>query len=184
MNLIDWLNVDESTGGFDKLPAGGYVVKIVSVEDNASRQYLDIVWDIVEGEHAGHYSDEWGKKNPWAHHTCRSYKETARGMFKHFLACLERSNPAFSIEKWQGTSNEQALIGLVFGAVVQYEDYTNGLGDDKERLNVEVIKDADEIRKGDFTVPERKDSRDKAAVEAAPAAASADALGLHEELPF
>lgn len=176
MKNIQWTFVKESKG-FDKLPAGGYVLKIVDCVDVPEREYLSVVYDIAEGEHAGEWSDQWGKDHPYAHEMKRSYKQTAYGMFKQFLARLEDSNVDFKIEQWEQTSDERALVGLIFGGVIQYEDYTYN-GEDKERKNVFVYS-ADDIRKGNFKVPERKDSREKAdePVAAAPAEA-------YDDVPF
>ena len=158
MKKIDWIPVEESAP-FEKLPPGGYVVRIVDVEDVANREYLNIVYDIAEGEHAGFYSDNFGKLNPWAHRFVRSYKETAQGMFKQFLSRLEDSNKGFSIKKWQDKSDETELIGLEVGIVLQIEHYTNDKGEDKERLDMVGIYAAQDIRNGDFKLPAPKDSR-------------------------
>lgn len=158
MRPYNWANVEESTP-FEKLPAGGYVIRIVGVEDVPAKQYLNIVYDIAEGEHAGFYSDDFGKKNPWTHRFVRSYKPTAEGMFKAFLSRLEESNRRFSIANWQIQSDERALVGLELGIVLQVEDYTNDKGEDKERLQVVGVYASQDIRNGDFKLPPRKDSR-------------------------
>ena len=46
-------------------PAGGYVVRITNVEDVAGREYLNVVYDICEGDYAGFYSDDFGRRNDW-----------------------------------------------------------------------------------------------------------------------
>ena len=158
MKPFNWAGVEE-TAPFEKLPAGGYVIRIVGVEDVPQKEYLNIVYDIAEGEHAGFYSDDFGKKNPWAHRFVRSYKQTAEGMFKAFLSRLEESTPRFSIANWQVHSDERALVGLELGIVVQIEDYTNDKGEDRERLNVVGVYASQDIRNGDYKLPPRKDSR-------------------------
>ena len=136
MKVMNWVGVEESTP-FEKLPAGGYVIRIVDIEDVTDREYLNVVYDVAEGQYAGFYGDEFGQKNPWAHRFVRSYKENCEGMFKQFLN----------------------LIGLTLGAVFQFEEYTNEQGDDKERLNLVGVYSVDDIRAGNFKVPERKDNR-------------------------
>lgn len=175
MKPLNWTVVDESTP-FEKLPAGGYVIRILGVEDVPAKQYLNIVFDIAEGEQAGFYSDDFGKKNPWAHRFVRSYKPTAEGMFKAFLSRLEESNPRFSIANWQVHSDERALVGLELGVALQYEDYTNDRGEDKERLNVVGVYASQDVRNGDFKLPPRKDSRKSAP-------AGGDGLPFAEEQP-
>lgn len=182
MRVLNWESVEESTP-FEKLPAGGYVVKIVDVEDIDRKEYLNVVYDIAEGEHAGFFSSDFALRNPWSHRFVRSYKETARGMFKAFLLRLEESNPGFSIAAWQKKGDERELVGLELGAVVQYEDYTNDAGDDKERLDVVGVYSAADIRAGKFTVPERKDNRTK---DSNPYSGQAEQppVSVYDDLPF
>lgn len=158
MKIMDWESVAESAP-FEKLPAGGYVCRIVDVEDVPQKEYLNVVYDIAEGPHAGFYSDAFGRENPWAHRFVRSYKATARGMFKSFLCRLEESNPGFTVGAWQRECDERRLKGLLVGLVLQYEDYTNGRGEDKERLEAADVVSVRAVRAGDFTVPPRKDAR-------------------------
>lgn len=158
MKKQNWTDVSESTP-FEKLPAGGYVVRILNVEDVPSREYLNIYYDIAEGPYAGFFDDDFGRANMWKHRFVRSYKDSASGMFKAFLTRLEDCNPQFSVAKWQVRSDERELIGLLLGIVLQYEDYTNESGDDKERMNMVGVYSIEDIRSGNYKLPERKDSR-------------------------
>ena len=159
MIIKNWEAVEESSAG-DRLPAGGYVVRIAAVENVPSKEYLWIVYDIAEGEHAGHYSDDYGKRNAWAHRFSRSYKQTAEGMFKAFLMRLQESNPGrFDVKSWQAACDEQAFVGLELGIVLQTEKYTNNKGEDKERLDVVGVYASQDIRGGNYRMPEPKDSR-------------------------
>lgn len=177
MKIKNWALIEESAGG-KKLPAGGYVCVITDVEDNPSKECLRITYDIKEGPHAGHYSDDFAKKNPYIHQFYRSYKDSAEGMFKAFLNRLEESNRAsahpFNVAQWQMYSDERQLIGLEIGLVMQYEKYTNEKGEDKERLNVEAVYATQDIRNNDYKLPDVKDNRKSvpASTGAAPAAGS------------
>lgn len=186
MQIKNWALIEESTGGA-KLPAGGYVCRITDVEDVPRSEYLRITFDIAEGQYAGHYSDDFAREHPYIHQFVRSYKQSAEGMFKAFLARLEESNNGrggtrpFSIANWQIHANEREFIGLEIGLVMQYEKYTNGKGEDKERLNVERVYAAQDIRNGDFKVPDPKDTRTAVPTNAAAPAAN-NAYG--EDTPF
>ena len=46
MKVKAWNLIEESAGG-SKLPVGGYVIKILDVEDVPSREYLRITYDIA-----------------------------------------------------------------------------------------------------------------------------------------
>ena len=160
MRIMNWTSVEESTP-FEKLPAGAYVITITDVEDVPDREYLNIVFDIKEGEFAGFYSDDFARKNPWAHRFVRSYKESAQGMFKAFLSRLEESNRSFTVEKWQQGCLEADLLGLELGIVLQTEYYTNDHGEDKERLTCVGVYASQDIRNGGYKMPAPKDARKK-----------------------
>lgn len=162
MKMGNWTNVDVATMGGSKLPAGGYVIKVQKVEDDEKNEFLNVVYDIAEGEHAGHYSDDFAKQRPYIHSFRRYYRDSAAGYFAQFLHAMEESTPNFSIESWQRTCNPFELEGNVLGAIFQNEHYTNTRGEDKERLNLYACVPAQVIREGRFEVPAEKDSRTSA----------------------
>lgn len=140
----------QASGEYEKLPAGGYVLRIQSVEDDPKKEYLRIVYDIAEGPEANRYQNETAE-NDYRHSFIRSYKEKALGMFKAFTNALEESNPGY---KWDW--KEGALGGKLLGVVLGYEEYEANDGNVKERIRVVSCMGADRIRKGDFKVPELK----------------------------
>ena len=152
MKKIDWTKENEASGANDRLPAGGYICKITNVEDNPQREYLKIEYEIVDGQYKG-----WGEKTAgqgwWKLSFIRSYKPKARGFFKHFLAVLEKSNPGkFTVASFG--ADENVLRGLFLGLVVGYEEYEGYDGAVKERLYVSDIVPGQDIRSGNFKVPE------------------------------
>lgn len=159
MKIKNWEIVEEANGGA-KLPAGGYVAKITGVDDVASKEYLWIEYDIAEGEHTGHFGDDFAAAHPYIHRFSRSYKDAALGFFKTFLVALEKSNTTFDIADWETQSDEQQFIGQLIGIVLGTEKYTNTKGEDKERLNVVQILPAQDIRDGKFKVPPVEDNRE------------------------
>lgn len=151
-------SVQASTGEFARPTAGGYICKIVDVEDvplNPGTQkgnYLKIEYDIADGKFAEYYKNQfarWGGQ--WSASFIRSYKEKAIGMFKHFTNCVEKSNKGY---EWDW--NEKGLIGKTIGLVLCEEDYINSNGEVKTKLSVAYIKTAEEIQNGDFIVPAPK----------------------------
>ena len=172
MKLINWEEVEESKPT-TMLEPGGYVCRIVAVEDVPSKEYLWIVYDVAEGPCAGTYAG-MGSGDDWKHRFTRSYKDTARGMFKAFVNRVEESNPGF---KWDG-SDERQFVGKLVGLVFQKEQYTNDKGDDKERTVVVGVESADDIRKGGYYMPEPKDRR--MTVDTSTAAKS----GPYDDIPF
>ena len=165
---LDLSNVQPSNGdgGFVPLPEGAYVCEIVSVVDNDAREYLEVTFDIAEGEYAGYYSDEWGAAHPFAHSVKVSYKDSALGMLKAKLNALTASNPGFDAEAvFNAAADSPALLGMLhgrkFGMSVQleYEDW-QGKPLNNPRLDWGGAKwcTADEVRMGTVK-PQRRDAR-------------------------
>lgn len=155
--INNYENVQASTGEFARPSAGGYICKIVDVEDvpmneQGKGDYLRIEYDIADGEFKGYYKeqfDRWGGN--WNASFIRSYKEKAQGMFKHFTNCIEASNAGY---EWDW--NEKGLIGKVVGLVLGEEDYKNSAGEIKTKLVVSQIKTVEDIKNGNFKVPAPK----------------------------
>lgn len=148
-----WTEVS-AAGSSSMLPAGGYVAKILEVEDVESKEYLRFTYDIAEGERKGFFETD---DRPYTHQFTRSYKEKAMGFMRQFLDCVEASNDNFSLEGWDNDPND--LAGKLVGIVVQREDYTNQAGEDRARMNVEAFAKTEDIRNNRFKLPEPKDSR-------------------------
>lgn len=185
MKKKNWVFIEESKPG-TMLEPGGYVCRITAVEDVPSKEYLWVVYDVAEGEKAGCYA-ALPASDAWKHRFTRSYKDTAEGMFKAFLNRLEESNRGrFDVAKWQETSDERALVGLEVGLVFQKELYTNDKGEDKERTVVVGVEAAQDIRNGDYYMPEPKDRRTRVEGAASSTGAGAPALGgvYDESIPF
>lgn len=180
MKYTDWLDMEVTTGG-EKLPAGAYVIRITDVEDVPGKSYAWFTYDIAEGPHAGHYDNEWGRTNDWAHRFTRFYRED---MFKGGLGLLSMakaikgSNPAWN---WSGdTADLYQFIGQQVGVLFSTEQYTNNKGEDKERLTVDGMHTVQEVREGKTKEPRVIDNREK--VEAPAAAPARDAV--YTDVPF
>ena len=151
MRYIDLNNVREA--GYRALPPGGYICKITKVEDKPEREYLEICYDIAEGEFRDYYQTLRDKVNPnyWGGKDLRSYKEKALPYFKAFVTAVERSNPGYVFDY-----NEHGLAGKYVGIVLGEEEYINTNGEIKTRLRVDCFRSVDEIRNGNFKVPAPK----------------------------
>jgi hypothetical protein len=109
----------------------------------------------------------------------RSYKEKALGMFKSFLSALEKSNPTFKADGFDG--DERKLVGLLIGIVLGYEEYQKNDGTIGIRTYVRTVTSADKIRKKEFKVPDlKKLTTSTATPQPAPAASAYE----DEDLPF
>ena len=202
-----------STGGGDykRLPAGGYVVKIVAVRVEGEeygrvinypkeKQYIKFIYDIAEGEFAGKYSDDYWSdpERDWGHQIFMSWKNM--GAFKGNVHLIEDSNPGFDFMAAFNVNNNgevnpivEQFIGRCFGIVLCEEEYIANDGNVKTRFNkFPRIKSVDAIREGKFKVPPLKkldgDSSEPAPV-STPLAAAAQATaepsgGFEYDLPF
>lgn len=156
MKIMDLEFVEAYGNDKGRLPADGYVVVITGVEDFPNQEYLNITFDIAEGPFKGHYSDDWGKRNEWAHTFKKYYTQKALGFFKGFMLCLEQSNAGFKISEWQKKSDENELVGLEVGVIFQEREYEGNDGSIKTALDAAEIVTADTIRRGDFKKLEKK----------------------------
>ena len=156
--IENYETVQASSGDFARPTAGGYICKIIDVEDvpldsNTNKgDYLRIEYDIADGEFKGYYKEQFDKfGGNWNASFIRSYKEKVLGMFKHFTNCIEQSNAGY---EWDW--NEQGLIGKVVGLVLGEEEYENRKGEIKTKLAVKNIATVEDIKNGNFKVPAPK----------------------------
>lgn len=160
----DYRNATAITGEFTKLPAGGYIVEITGVKDVTDKEYLNITYDIAEGEFKAFYADEWGTAHPYAHSFVRSYKKTGDpkkdkkiyGMFRGFLHLVDECNGTNFEPQAETGFDEQMLVHKRIGVVIGYEEYESDSGDIYERTRVQAVKTLDAIKAGNYKVPELK----------------------------
>ena len=157
--IENYETVQASSGEFARPTAGGYICKIIDVEDvpmdskeKGKGDYLYIEYDIASGDFAGYYKEQFDKfGGNWFASFFRSYKEKALGMLKHFTNCIEQSNAGY---EWDW--NEKGLIGKVVGLVLGEEEYKNNAGEIKTKLVVKNIATVEDIKNGNFKVPAPK----------------------------
>jgi len=145
-----WENIKASDD--NRLAPGGYVAKIMSVENVPNKQYLKIELDIAEGDDKGYYADLAQRAGFWGLTLYRSYKPKAAGMFKSFIDHVEQSNDGYT---WNW--DENTLEDMRVGIVLREEEYIGNDGSVKTRLVVSSTKSADDIRNGKFKVPKKKE---------------------------
>ena len=167
----------EAVGGESRprMGAGGYVCQIQAVRTHGEdsyhrpinyvkdRQYVVMIFDVAEGEHAGRFSDEYfaSQDKDYAHRFYLSWKnvetdERMMGMLKSKMQAFDESNGGFdafaalNAEQW--THFVGKYIGLVFGE----EEYIANDGSVKTRLRFPYIKSVQDIRDGRYRVPALK----------------------------
>lgn len=155
MKAIDLSKVETPTD-YKKVAPGGYVCNIVSAKDYADKQYLKCEYDVAEGEFKGYYASLNSSKGFWGGNFIKSYADNALPYFKSFVQSLESTNKGY-VWEWK----ESTLVGKGLGLVLAEEEYKANSGETKTRLYVAAIKTAEQIRKGDFTLPTLKKLEDK-----------------------
>lgn len=155
--IENYETVQASSGEFARPNANGYICRIIDVQDvpigaDGKGDYLKISYDIADGEFKGYYKEQFDKfGGNWFASFIRSYKEKALGMFKHFTNCIEQTNTGY-VWDW----NEKGLVGKFVGLVLGEEEYIGNDGGIKTRLYVKDIKTVEQIKSGDFKIPEIK----------------------------
>lgn len=147
----DWKSVQPS-GDYARPEPDGYVAVICGVQDVEKKEYLEIRWDFTEEPFRGANRSTFDRFGWWPTLMRRSYKESARGMFRAFLTAVEGSNPGYEFD----SHNLQALNGKRLGVVLGEEEYPKKDGSIGKRLVVSAVKTVQQIYDGDFKVPALK----------------------------
>jgi hypothetical protein len=152
MKNLGLSNVQESTGS---VPAGGYICRILDVQDVPSKEYLMVKVDIAQGPHANHYKDLEERFGFWGLIWYMSYKSTALGMFKAGIKALRASNANF---QWNDdtVNDERNMIGCFVGGVLAEEEYLSKDGTVKINVMFKTAVCTQTIIDGQFKVPEKK----------------------------
>lgn len=155
---VSWGNINASRDGEggSRIPAGPYVCRITQMVDNMQKEYVEVIYDIAEGEYANQYADEWGKSHPFAHHFYLSYKsEKAQSMTKGRLEVIQESNPGFDpFAAWDGNRLDM-FVGRILGLNLQDEEYEYN-GEVKTRTNVCQVVPAQDVREGKIKTRDKK----------------------------
>lgn len=147
----------------ERLPAGGYVLKILKtkIEGYSWGQVLVLMIDVAEGEHAGFY-----KKNYDAQQQDKKWKGTYRinlpkddgteqdswnvKKLKSAMTAVEKSNEGY-VWNW----DEKSLVGKLVGGLFGNKEYDYE-GKRGFYTDCRTLCGAERIRSGDFTIPADK----------------------------
>ena len=167
------------------LPAGGYVLEILNVEYsenpwNDGTDEIRLAFDICEGEFAGYYKQKFNKAKEnsedakWKGNTkirvpaddLPADQQWKLRRFKTDIIMFEDSNEGFHWD-W----DEQKLKGLKIGGLFAEDEY---LGHTYAKLV--RFTTVDNIRDGNFTIPEFKKKESLPTIPSTPA--------VEDDLPF
>jgi len=178
-HIADWSSIPDSTEYNNPAP-GGYIVQIVNVKDDESKEYLRIEWDYTAKPYVGYNRETHASFGFWPTVLIRSYKEKALPFFKGFKTSVEKSNPGYVFDD----RNVMSLRGKIFGVVLGEEEYKKKNGDIGRRLYVHTVCSADTIRNNDFAVPELKELDRGQIRSSAPSSGFSEEYGDDSDLPW
>ena len=154
-------------GEYEPLPAGGYVCKIVGIVETKSKagnSMIKIAVDIAEGDEKGRFEAAYkqntsmDKKWPASatiYQIVENKDGSTNGFFKAFTDTAVESNKGFEIQ-W-GEKFAECFKGKLIGILFGREQYENREGKivwgTKPKQGYKTVED---IRKGNFKVPEDK----------------------------
>lgn len=168
MNLPnDYATASSATQHGSSLPAGGYVCRIRQAGDretwSGSRMFY-ILFDIEEGEHAGHFTKRYEKDivaNPKAKWR-GSYQvflltrdHTTNPFFKGLLTAIEESNACKLTTN--GVLDETKLKGKLVGLLFGEEEF---IGQDNlvhTAVRPRIAINVENIRNGNWTIPKKRE---------------------------
>lgn len=154
-----------AAGDYRKLPAGGYVCKVVKATEERTKSglpMLKVAIDIAQGEYANFYKDAYAadtrqdKKWPaggTAYIVSQFNDGRTNPVFKAFCTSVEESN---GMELSWGTDFGPQLKNKAVGIIFREEEYLNN--DNAVRVSVKPYgyRSVEVIRNGMYQVPEIK----------------------------
>lgn len=188
----------QAYSGQERLPVGGYILKILDVkyEDNLTKGYNDTIilsFDISEGEQKdffkANYSQQTGEDKKWkGTYRLRVPKDDGSEQdqwtmrrFKTVITAFEESNSGYHWN-WDEQTLKEKTIGALFNNKEYEFNGRHGLF-----TNCHSLVTVEKIKSGKFTVPE--DTLLKKSNGSSMPVPDADGFmnipdGINEELPF
>lgn len=148
----------------ESLPAGGYVIKILSSEEETNDYGTRIVikFDIVEGEHENYFADSWRAKNDPNAKWGGTYRISVPDESSQYFAIQKRNfeNDIYSVEEsnkpYKFDWNAESLKHKIVGAVFRRKEFRKDDGTTGWWTELLSFKTADKIRNGEFKIPADK----------------------------
>lgn len=121
---------------YEQLTPGAYICTITSVKDTPDKEYLQIEYDIAEGEHAGYYQRLSDRAQFWGGRVNESYSKGNK-TFSKFCKAINITNPGYIFNPYADGSNsdERSLIGRTIGVVLHEREYKSRDGKIKSRMD-------------------------------------------------
>ena len=155
----------QSYGDFERLPKGGYVLKIQNVEvcQGNRGEYLKIAVDIDGGDWHGYFLKDWKAQQTedkkWHGYYLLSIPEDdgseqdgwTKRKFKTFTEALEESNPGYHFD-W----DERKFLDKRIGGLFNEREYETADGQIRRVINLAQVTTVERIQNGKFKIPPDK----------------------------
>lgn len=162
--IVGYDKINEA-GEFINVKPGIYPAVITDVIDKPENEYLEVYFDIVDGEFKGHFAEMKKAMNKDVSKEIRSYKTGALPFFKAFITAVEKSNAGY-----QWNWDEKTLKGKFIVAVFGEEEFKNDKGEVKVSCRVQEFRSIPAFKEGKLKVPELKKLKtDPSSVQPVPA---------------
>ena len=185
----DYATTQAYTEG-ESLPKGGYVCKILNaqVKEGKNGQYIQIAYDIAEGEFEGYFKKIFDAKKDenkkWSTYFFLNIPKDdgsekdgwTKRSFKTFTNALEDSNEGYHFD-WDETKFKNKLIGGLF----HYEEYQRQDGKVGRSTKMKNACSVAKIHSGNYKLPDDKLLKPAASVPTDFMNIPAD---VDEEIPF
>lgn len=161
----NWEKVEPNYGEAKKLKAGGYILEILAVAMEKSKNGNDMIvinFDIAEGEDRGFYMKKYkdaprtdGKEPKWqGKYYIVLNVEGYEARLKAFTTSIEESNQGY-VWNW----DEQSLKGKKFGGIFREEEYVSN-NEIRTSTKLWQPRSVKTIRDNDFQIPKLKELGD------------------------
>lgn len=161
----DFRTAQAAGEGNSRIPAGGYVCKIVNAkcEEAQTGEKLVLALDVFEGEYKGFFQKLYETKkssDAEAKWPCKygQFTTTKEGntnrFFKAIINSVEKSNLGYDFAATNG--NEKTLIGKLVGVIFGEEEFIGNNGNVYTSCKPQSFRSVETIRSGEYTVPDKK----------------------------
>lgn len=152
MKPIQGYDAITEAGEVKQLTPGIYPLVITDVIDKPENEYLEVYYDIADGEFKGYFAAAKAALGKDISKECRSYKENALSFFKGFIVAVEKSNNNYHWD-W----DEKKLKGKFVMGVFGLEEYVPTGGNEvKVICALQDFRSIPAFKEGRIKVPELK----------------------------
>lgn len=158
------ITIPENTTAFERLKAGGYVCRIVKATEGVNRYKepcLLLYLDVEEGDFKNYFGKIYRQRleRGFDRYPCVYNQLVNKFSTRHFhrlIETIEQSNAGYFFTGAVGDAwDERELEGLLVGVVLREKEFSNKRGVRRVNLVPCELKTVEEIRRGQFTVPQR-----------------------------